>query len=140
MTQSLKTKLSLVLVSAFAFLFVGMQSAAAITASELMAAGFTEVQANLVVALLGGSTTATASNCTTFGLPGVMGIQQAVNQLGYTPALVADGKNGPKTKAGIMWAQTKLGATADGAWGPMTNAKYTAWLANCSTTDRKSVV
>jgi len=33
-----------------------------------------------------------------------------------------------------MWAQTKLGATADGKWGPMTNAKYTAWLANCSTT------
>ena len=54
MIQSLKTNLAMVLVSAFALLFVGVGSAQAITASELMAAGFTEVQANLVVALLGG--------------------------------------------------------------------------------------
>lgn len=137
MFKSLKTNLALVTVSALAVLFVGFQSAAAITASELMAAGFTEVQANLVVALLGGSSTTsnTASNCTAFGLPGVMGVQQAVNQLGYTPALMADGAFGAKTKAGVMWAQsTKLGVVADGAWGMKTNAAYMAWLANCSTT------
>lgn len=117
-----------------AFAFVGLQSASAITASELMAAGFTQAQANLVVSLLGGSASTNASSCTTFGLPGVMGIQQAVNQLGYTPALVADGAFGPKTKAGVMWAQSvKLNVAADGAWGPQTNAAYLAWLANCST-------
>ena len=80
-------------------------------------------------------TTASAA-CTVFGLPGVAGIQQAVNQVGYTPMLVADGKFGPKTKAGVMWAQGKIGGlTTDGAWGPKTNAAYVAWASNCDEDD-----
>ncbi|MDE2020828.1 MAG: peptidoglycan-binding protein [Patescibacteria group bacterium] len=47
-------------------------------------------------------------------------VQAAINALGYTPALVVDGKIGPKTTAGIKWAQTQKGLTADGIVGDMT--------------------
>lgn len=112
-----------------AFVFAGFATPAkAQTVAELQAL-INQLMAQ-IAAMSGGSSM--ASSCTTFGLPGVMGIQQAVNQLGYAPALVADGKFGMKTKAGVMWAQSKLGVTADGAWGAKTNAAYMAWLANCS--------
>ena len=126
MVKSLKKSFAGVMIAAF--VFAGFATPAkAQTVAELQAL-INQLMAQ-IAAMSGGS----ASSCTTFGLPGVMGIQQAVNQLGYAPALTADGKFGPKTKAGVMWAQAKLGVTADGAWGPMTNAAYMAWLANCST-------
>ena len=110
-----------------AFVFAGFATPAkAQTVAELQA--LINQLMSQIAAMSGGS----ASSCTTFGLPGVMGIQQAVNQLGYSPALMADGAFGAKTKAGVMWAQSKLGVTADGAWGAKTNAAYMAWLANCS--------
>jgi cell wall-associated NlpC family hydrolase len=54
--------------------------------------------------------------------------QQAVDGLGYKPALVADGKAGPKTVAGIKWLQKTVGAGVDGKWGPQTEAKYVAYV------------
>ncbi|MEA2244397.1 MAG: hypothetical protein QOD24_3953 [Solirubrobacteraceae bacterium] len=54
--------------------------------------------------------------------------QQAVNGLGYRPPLVVDNRLGPKTKAGVKWLQTKVGATPDGVWGPNTEAKYVAYI------------
>jgi len=110
-----------------AFVFAGFATPAkAQTVAELQA--LINQLMSQIAAMSGGS----AFLCTTFGLPGVMGVQQAVNQLGYSPALMADGAFGAKTKAGVMWAQSKLGVTADGAWGAKTNAAYMAWLANCS--------
>lgn len=76
---------------------------------------------------------AETTDCTVYGLPGVSGIQKAVNQTGYMPALAVDGAMGPKTRAGVMAAQTTVGANSDGAWGPKTQAAYATWLAaNCS--------
>lgn len=134
---SLKTKLSLVLVSAFALLFVGVQSAAAITASELVAAGFTEAQANLVVALLGGSSSTNTNSCSgsyvhTMTLKqGMTGSQVAAMQsvIGAT----ADGNFGPMTKSKLMSFQSMKGLTADGIAGPMTGAALANASANCST-------
>ncbi|MFD7687882.1 N-acetylmuramoyl-L-alanine amidase [Streptomyces sp. NPDC059781] len=54
--------------------------------------------------------------------------QRAVNGLGYSPALEADGIWGPKTDAGVRWLQQKVGVTADGLWGPDTEAAYHAYL------------
>ncbi|MGW0819806.1 peptidoglycan recognition protein family protein [Streptomyces sp. NPDC002845] len=54
--------------------------------------------------------------------------QEAVNGLGYTPALDVDGIFGPKTEAGVKWLQTKVGTTADGIWGPNTEAAYRAYI------------
>jgi hypothetical protein len=54
--------------------------------------------------------------------------QQAVNGLGYRPPLVVDNQFGPKTRAGVMWLQTKVGAAPDGEWGPDTEAKYEAYI------------
>ncbi len=51
---------------------------------------------------------------------GVLALQKAINNLGYTPALVADGILGPKSTAAIKWAQTKIGTVADGQAGPNT--------------------
>lgn len=113
-----------------AFVFAGFATPAKAQTVEELQAMIAQLMAT-IQAMQGG--TATASSCTTFGLPGIMGVQQAVNQLGYAPALVADGKMGPNTRAGVMWAQNKLGVSADGAWGPMTNNAYMAWLSTCST-------
>lgn len=55
-------------------------------------------------------------------------IQKAVNGLGYTPALDVDGLDGPKTQAGVRWLQNKVGASADGVWGPETERLYTAYM------------
>ncbi|GIJ22781.1 peptidoglycan-binding protein [Micromonospora lutea] len=57
----------------------------------------------------------------------VIAQQQAVNGLGYTPPLVADGFWGPNTAAGVRWLQDQLGVTADGLWGPGTEAAYQAY-------------
>lgn len=55
-------------------------------------------------------------------------IQQAVNGLGYTPALAVDGLDGPKTQAGVRWLQSRVGASVDGVWGPETERLYTAHM------------
>lgn len=47
-------------------------------------------------------------------------VQTAINAMGYTPALVVDGEYGPKTTAGVKWAQTKKGITSDGIIGDQT--------------------
>ncbi|MFI6985913.1 N-acetylmuramoyl-L-alanine amidase [Embleya sp. NPDC050154] len=52
--------------------------------------------------------------------------QRAVNEMGYSPALVADGIWGPKTDAGVRWLQQRVGVTADGLWGPNTETAYAA--------------
>ncbi|MFD7450432.1 peptidoglycan-binding protein [Kitasatospora sp. NPDC059827] len=53
--------------------------------------------------------------------------QQAVNGLGYSPALDVDGAWGPKTDAGVRWLQNKVGVTADGLWGPGTESAFKAF-------------
>lgn len=53
--------------------------------------------------------------------------QQAVNALGHTPKLDADGKWGPKTEAGVRWLQKKIGADADGEWGNDTERLFAAF-------------
>ena len=55
-------------------------------------------------------------------------IQRAVNGLGYTPPLDVDGLDGPKTQAGVKWLQERVGASADGVWGPETERLYTAYM------------
>ncbi|MFF9646239.1 peptidoglycan recognition protein family protein [Kitasatospora aureofaciens] len=54
--------------------------------------------------------------------------QQAVNDLGYSPALAVDGAWGPLTAAGVRWLQGKVGTTADGQWGPATESAYFAYI------------
>lgn len=54
--------------------------------------------------------------------------QSAVNGLGYSPPLDVDGVFGPLTDAGVRWLQTRVGATADGLWGPNTEAAYKAYI------------
>ncbi|MFB7264889.1 N-acetylmuramoyl-L-alanine amidase [Streptomyces nojiriensis] len=56
--------------------------------------------------------------------------QQAVNGLGYSPALTVDGIWGPNTDAGVRWLQAKLGVGADGLWGPATEAAYNGGVDN----------
>lgn len=41
-------------------------------------------------------------------------VQAAANKFGYTPALVVDGAFGPKTSAGVKWAQAKLQVSVTG--------------------------
>lgn len=53
--------------------------------------------------------------------------QQAVNALGYSPALAVDGAWGPLTAAGVKWLQGKVGTPADGQWGPATETAYKAY-------------
>lgn len=62
------------------------------------------------------------------GVRSMSAIQRAVNEMGYTPALDVDGINGPKTQAGVRWLQGRLGVTADGVWGPATEAAYIAYM------------
>ncbi len=118
------------------FAGVALVAMMAIFASTANAATVSELQAQ-IDALMAQLASLSGGSCSsTFGLPGVMGIQKAVNQLGYAPALATDGSFGPKTKAGVMWAQGKLGVTADGAWGNITNTAYLAWAAsNCADDD-----
>jgi peptidoglycan hydrolase-like protein with peptidoglycan-binding domain len=54
--------------------------------------------------------------------------QTAVNDAGYSPALIVDGIWGPHTDAGVRWLQRRLGITADGLWGPDTEAAYQAQI------------
>lgn len=54
--------------------------------------------------------------------------QEAVNVLGYEPALVVDDTWGPKTEAGVRWLQQKVGTGADGQWGTSTEARYLAYI------------
>src|SRR5579872_2298452 len=49
-------------------------------------------------------------------------VQTAINVMGYTPQLVVDGKYGPKTAAGVKWAQAKKGDSVDGIVGDQTLA------------------
>lgn len=49
-------------------------------------------------------------------------VQTEINAMGYSPPLVVDGAYGPKTKAGIQWAQSQKGITPDGVVGPQTLA------------------
>lgn len=46
--------------------------------------------------------------------------QTEINGAGYKPALVLDGKMGPKTTAGVKWYQRRIGVGADGIWGKAT--------------------
>lgn len=129
------TKLFVTLAVTFVAFGMIASSASAVTQAQLIAAGFSPEQAAIVLALMGGSTTSApaATSCQTFGLPGVAGIQQAVNALGYQPALVVDGVTGPRTRAGVQWAQALVGTNADGVWGPMTQAAYVNYVnANCA--------
>lgn len=52
--------------------------------------------------------------------------QEAVNALGYTPALSVDDDWGPKTEAGVKWLQLRLNVSLPGQWGQETEAKYRA--------------
>lgn len=137
-TKKLTNVFAGVVVALVAFSMMASTASAAFTAAQvaaLQAAGLTSAQITAMEAIFGGSSAPEASSCATYGLPGVAGVQQAVNALGYMPALVVDGVAGPATKAGVMWAQAKVGASVDGAWGPMTQAAYVAYVAaNCSTT------
>ncbi|MFJ5776873.1 N-acetylmuramoyl-L-alanine amidase [Streptomyces sp. NPDC093094] len=54
--------------------------------------------------------------------------QDAVNSLGYSPALTVDGLWGPQTAAGVKWLQGRVGVTADGLWGPGTESAYFAYI------------
>lgn len=51
---------------------------------------------------------------------GVKAIQNRINAFDYSPALVADGYLGSKSRAGIIWVQQRLGLVADGQAGPAT--------------------
>lgn len=130
MVNTLKTRLAVIAVSAFALLFVGVQSASAITASQLMAAGFTEAQASIVLALMGGSSTSTTgtSSCsythTVTLKQGSKGTQVAAMQ-GVIGA-ITDGNFGSMTKSKVETFQSNNGLTVDGVVGAMTGAKMAA--------------
>ena len=51
---------------------------------------------------------------------GVLAIQNRINVLGYTPALVADGDLGPASDKAIQWFQSKNALVVDGDCGPNT--------------------
>ena len=58
---------------------------------------------------------------------GVKAIQNWVNALGYAPKLELSGIFGPKTQAGVKWAQVQYGftgASVDGVVGPATSKKF----------------
>lgn len=54
----------------------------------------------------------------------ILNQQKAANEMGYTPRLVEDGIWGPKTNAGVRWAQGQLKVTVDGLWGQDTERAY----------------
>lgn len=125
-TKKLASTFAGVVVALVAF---GMMasSASAISVQALMALGLTADQAAVVSALFPAEQQ--GSTCTPVDTTTVSGVQSAVNELGYMPMLVVDGKNGPATKAGIMWAQALIGTSVDGAWGPNTRLAYNAHVA-----------
>ncbi|MBP6925719.1 MAG: peptidoglycan-binding protein [Candidatus Pacebacteria bacterium] len=136
-TKKLTNVFAGVVVALVAFSMMASTASAAFSAAQvaaMTAAGFNATQIAAMEAIFGGSsTTPEATSCATYGLPGVAGVQQAVNALGYMPALTVDGVAGPATKAGVMYAQAKVGASVDGAWGPATQAAYVAYVAaNCT--------
>lgn len=55
--------------------------------------------------------------------------QTLVNHLGFHPALVLDGVDGPLTTTGIRWAQKLLGVVVDGVWGSASDASAQRRLA-----------
>lgn len=52
----------------------------------------------------------------------VKSLQEALNELGADPKLVADGRFGPATRRAVKEFQTAAGITADGVPGPVTEA------------------
>ena len=114
-----------------AFVAFGMMasSASAISAQALMDMGLTAEQAAVVAALFAEEE---GSSCVAMDTSTTMGIQQAVNDMGYLPALAVDGVYGSGTAAGVAYLQTMVGAAADGVFGPATRAAYEAYVAdNC---------
>jgi len=55
-------------------------------------------------------------------------VQRALNTLGFTPKLTADGKLGPKTTTNIRAFQSKNGLAVDGNAGPATKAALSTAL------------
>lgn len=51
---------------------------------------------------------------------GTVWLQQALNQLGWSPKLDDDGKYGPATRAAVMWFQSIEGLKPDGVAGDLT--------------------
>jgi Putative peptidoglycan binding domain len=64
---------------------------------------------------------ALASSARAFDLSTVLGQQEALTQLGFSPGAI-DGKKGPKTIAAIQAFQSSVGQPADGIVGPNTIA------------------
>ncbi len=62
-----------------------------------------------------------------FDLYSVLGVQQALDALGYEPGAL-DGIDGPKTKAAIVAFQRDNGLVADGVVGRLTRAELTTEL------------
>lgn len=120
-----------VLVSVFAFAFLANQ-AYAITVSQLMAAGFTQSQAELVIALLGGSDDNSGSCYTHTVTLRVGSTGSQVMAMQKVVGATADGKFGPATKAAVMAWQSNNGLVADGIVGPNTGA---AMSGNCDNGD-----
>lgn len=116
-----------VLVSVFAFAFLANQ-AYAITVSQLVAAGFTQSQAELVIALLGGSDNNSGSCYTHTVTLRVGSTGSQVMAMQKVVGTTADGKFGPATKAAVMAWQSNNGLVADGIVGPNTGA---AMSGNC---------
>jgi peptidoglycan hydrolase-like protein with peptidoglycan-binding domain len=63
------------------------------------------------IALSGGNTVATNAD-----------VQQALNTLGYSPALTVDGVIGPKSQTAVKWWQAAHGLQVDGIPGPITKS------------------
>lgn len=72
----------------------------------------------------GGGGGSAGSNGGMTSVRSILSQQKAVNEMGYTPKLVEDGLWGPKTNAGVRWAQGKLKVSVDGLWGNGTEAAY----------------
>jgi putative chitinase len=56
-------------------------------------------------------------------------LQRALNDLGFRPALVVDGRSGPATREGVKWFQAQTGLTVDGDAGEITRAALRLRLA-----------
>lgn len=133
--MSTTLKKSIAGIAVLGFLALGFVTPAKAATIEELQALIADLTAQLA-ALSGGSS---ATSCTTYGVSAVVrqgmnganvvAVQRAVNHTGAA-TLATDGAFGPATKAGVMAAQVKLGATADGVWGPNTQAKYQAWVTN----------
>ena len=114
-----------------AFVAFGMMasSASAISAQALMDMGLTAEQAAVISALFAEDE---GSSCVAMDTSTTMGIQAAVNDMGYLPALAVDGVYGSGTRTGVAYLQTMVGAGADGVFGAQTRMAYEAYVAaNC---------